>query len=127
MDLYKNLDRVRVMLLQTCGCSEEEAIIVCEKLIDILKEKADKSNNTDKNNTENDTIRNEKENKKEDKLIKGYKITRFKKPLLPIEERKVYSRVCRRCDKIYRTFGKYSWFCDKCKLVKTPNEAPPKK
>jgi hypothetical protein len=125
MDLFKNVERIRALLMQTCGCSEEEAIIVCEKFIDMVKRKRqqDEAQKAFNENLKQIQIANVRE----DRRVKGYKVSRYKKPLPPIEERKVYSRVCRRCDKIYRTLNKYSWFCDKCKLKGQPNEAPPKK
>lgn len=44
MDLEKNLDRIYVMLINTCGCSYSEAIIVCEEAIKIFKQKGKKQN-----------------------------------------------------------------------------------
>jgi hypothetical protein len=105
------------MLLQTCGCTLEEAIVVCEKLIDLLKHRLKQ----EEKNTE--VLSQTKDGSVEPK---GYKITRFKKPLPPEEERKIYQRVCRRCDEIYKTFHKHSWFCDKCKLGNASNETSKK-
>jgi hypothetical protein len=52
----------------------------------------------------------------EDKLrIHNYKPVRFKKPLKPLEERRQYTRCCRRCDEYYRTFAKHGTICDGCK------------
>jgi hypothetical protein len=42
MDLEKNMDRVEVMLISTCGCTYPEAIEVCEKLIHSFKIKETK-------------------------------------------------------------------------------------
>ena len=46
--------------------------------------------------------------------IHGYRLSRFKKPLPPLEERRQYVRICRRCEGEYRTFAKHSQFCDGC-------------
>jgi len=37
MDIEKNLDRVYTMLINTCGCTYQEAIIVCKKAITMFK------------------------------------------------------------------------------------------
>jgi len=55
------------------------------------------------------------EKKEEERRIRGYKITRYKKPLPPLEERKQYVRFCKKCEVYYRTFAKYGMVCDNCK------------
>ena len=47
--------------------------------------------------------------------IHGFKPVRFKKPLPPLEDRRQYTRCCKRCDEYYRTFSKYGEICDGCK------------
>ena len=42
MDLQKNLDRVQAMLIDTCGCTYPEAIMVCEEAALIFKLKEEK-------------------------------------------------------------------------------------
>jgi hypothetical protein len=91
MDINESAEYI-VAGLSNNGRSAKDSLIICEKAIEILKQKI-----TDNN-------------------LSGYKVTRFKKPLPPVEERKVYKRVCRRCDIIYPTPYKHSWFCNKCKL-----------
>jgi hypothetical protein len=119
MDLFKNVERIRIMLLETCGCSVEDAIIVCEKTKVILEHMAHRKK---EQNKYNEQLKELKKMEEESKDVKGYKITRFKKPHLPNEEKRVYQRVCRRCDDLYRTTSKYSWFCDKCKLNSVSNQ-----
>ena len=48
----------------------------------------------------------------------------FKKPEPLLEDRKQYVRECHRCGEYYRTFCKYSWFCDKCKKRGKNTEVP---
>lgn len=117
MDLFKNVERIRIMLLETCGCSVEDAIIVCEKTKVILEHMVHRQKEQDKYDKQLKELKT-----MEDRKLKGYKITRFKKPHLPTEEKRVYQRVCRRCDDLYRTTSKYSWFCDKCKLNSVSNQ-----
>lgn len=116
MDLFKNVERVKNMLIGTCGCTYEEAIIVCEKAKELFQYQLKKQEAQDTYEAQLKEVieRNDKQS--------GYKITRFKKPVIPVEERKVYQRVCRRCDILYRTISKYSWFCDKCKLNSVSNQ-----
>ena len=107
MDLYKNIERIKNMLLYTCGCSIEDAIIVCEETKKLLQY----------------ILQKQKENKVETPIItRGYKITRFKKPTSLTDEKKVYQRVCRRCEEVYRTTSKHSFFCDKCKRNSFSNQ-----
>lgn len=32
------------------------------------------------------------------------------------EKRKIFNRICKRCEKSYETTGKFSKICDNCKL-----------
>ena len=55
---------------------------------------------------------------------RGYKITRFKKPTLPLKERNQYVRCCKKCNSYYRTFAKYGMVCDKCKTSGVSDGVP---
>jgi hypothetical protein len=50
----------------------------------------------------------------ERRRIHGYKPVSFKKPLPPLEERRQYVRICKKCEGEYRTFAKYGKICDGC-------------
>ena len=49
---------------------------------------------------------------------------KFKKPLPVLEDRRQYLRICRRCEKEYRTFIKGSKICDNCKKNGQCNGVP---
>jgi len=42
------------------------------------------------------------------------KLKRFKKTLPCLEDRMQYIRICKKCNKDYRTFFKYSEICGNC-------------
>jgi len=66
---------------------------------------------------------NEK-NEAEKRRKRGYKISRFKKPLPEPEDRNQYVRFCRKCKTYYKTFSKYGRICDKCKIKGIPDGVP---
>jgi len=123
MDNEANVKMIEHILMKTMRCSREESVIILNAVINrINKDIAEEKSIAD---TINKRIEERKAREAERLRIQGYKQVRFKKPLLPLEDRRQYTRFCKKCKEYYRTFSKYGTTCDGCKQSGVSDGVPP--
>ena len=134
MEKIEHKNKIQRLLRKSWGYNLQESVNILNECQSILQEEIDikVAKEKEKEDAIIERILNRKrfaEERKEKieerkRRIRGYKITRFKKPLPALEDRNQYVRCCKKCGKYYRTFAKYGMVCDKCKTSGVSDGVP---
>jgi len=121
-----NLNNIEKSLKNARRTIKEEALFKLKKLYDKLDQELKAEDEEDRiiNEEKNKRIEQRRLREEERVRIHGYKHVRFKKPLPPLEDRRQYTRCCKKCDEYYRTFAKYGMVCDGCKTSGVADGVP---
>ena len=126
MDTEINIKEIEKSLNNAGRITKEETLIKLQELYNKVDKELKIEDEEDRiiNEEKNQRIEKRRLREEERKRIHGYKHVRFKKQLPPLEERRQYTRCCRKCEGYYRTFAKYGMICDGCKTSGVADGVP---